>query len=172
MQLRTLDLLNPEHSRPTWDTYFIRLAEMAATRSSCILSKQGTIIVKESKVISTGYNGTPANMINCNQNGCEGCNRNDGSQCYCIHAEINALIEAGRSRTTGSDLYTTHFPCMDCARSILQSQIKRVIYSRTESYRPDVESFFHKFGIQVLVQFPAIAGQFSVPLEAEASFYQ
>ncbi|OMJ78868.1 hypothetical protein SteCoe_21221 [Stentor coeruleus] len=158
-QLRLLDLLNPEHSRPSWDTYFIRLAEMAATRSSCVSSKQGAIIAKDKKVISTGYNGTPAKLTNCNEYGCKFCNKIDDSECLCIHSEINALIEAGRNRTTGSDLYTTHMPCISCSKSILQSDIKRVIYSRQESFREDTFNFLTSANIPLILQFPAIASK-------------
>lgn len=156
MQLRLLNLLNPEHARPGWDTYFIRLAEMAATRSNCIKVKQGVIIVNNKKVVATGYNGTPAHMLNCNENGCSMCNNDDESECLCIHAEINSLIEAGRVRTIGSDLYSTHFPCIKCARSILQSEIKRVIYSRAESFCENSFLLFCNGKIEVMLKSPAV----------------
>ena len=155
-----LDLLNPEHARPGWDTYFIRLAEMAATRSSCVQYKQGVIIVNNKKVVATGYNGTPAHMPNCSENGCNSCNKLDDSQCLCIHAEINSLIEAGRCRTIGAQLYTTHFPCVNCTRSIIQSEIARVIYSRPESWCEDSNALLRNAGIEVLLK-PLAVGSLS-----------
>ena len=98
-------------------------------------------------------------MLNCNEYGCNACSKRDDSECLCIHAEINALIEAGRCRTIGSDLYTTHFPCVACARSILQSEIKRIIYSRSESFCEDSFYLFSNAKIEVILKAPAIGSE-------------
>lgn len=102
--------------RPSFDTYFLRLAEVAASRSNCMKSGIGAVIAKEQRVVSTGYNGTPCGLTNCNQGGCPRCNKNisqgkELDKCLCLHAEESAIIEAGRPRTIGATLYTTHFPC-------------------------------------------------------------
>lgn len=111
--LRSLDLTNPERLRPSWDTYFMHLSDLAARRSNCMKRRVGCIIVKDQRVIAMGYNGTPKGMCNCNAGGCKRCNegapcgtRRD--QCLCIHAEENALLEAGKERVTsgsGAILY-------------------------------------------------------------------
>ena len=125
--LRNLDLANEQRLRPHWDQYFMQLASLAAQRSNCMKRRVGCVLVREKRVISTGYNGTPRNLKNCSEGGCqfskdrvEGgplnhlgtrCNAGHGagvnlSTCLCIHAEENALLEAGRERIReGSVLY-------------------------------------------------------------------
>lgn len=69
--LRALNLTNEERLRPSWDQYFMRLASLAAQRSNCMKRRVGCVLVREKRVISTGYNGTPRNLRNCNEGGCE-----------------------------------------------------------------------------------------------------
>ena len=69
--LDTLDLANPQRLRPTWDQYFMQLASLAAQRSNCMKRRVGCVIVQGKRVISTGYNGTPRNLKNCNEGGCK-----------------------------------------------------------------------------------------------------
>jgi dCMP deaminase len=102
--------------RPTFDTYFMRMAELAASRSNCMKKGNGAVITKDNRVISTGYNGAPFGLPNCNEGGCKRCNDNvkqgiDLDKCMCLHAEESAVMEAGRNRTMGATLYTTSFPC-------------------------------------------------------------
>lgn len=121
------NLADNSRLRPNWDQYFMKLASLAAQRSNCMKRQVGCVLVREKRVISTGYNGTPRNMKNCNEGGCKSfeimmvfiflidqggrCNAGNGagldlSACLCIHAEENALLEAGRERIReGSILY-------------------------------------------------------------------
>lgn len=101
-------------------------------------------------MVATGYNGTPAQIENCSAGGCKACCEIDDSECVCIHAEINALIEAGRSKTIGSQMFCTHFPCLTCAKSIMQSEVKKLVYFREESVNEDVEMFLKSGGVEVL----------------------
>ncbi|CAG8463739.1 6192_t:CDS:2 [Ambispora leptoticha] len=101
--LHKLDIVNAERLRPSWDTYFMRMSDLAASRSNCMKRKVGCILVKDSRVVATGYNGTPRGLKNCNEGGCRRCN--DAvpcgvglDVCLCLHAEENALLEAGRGR--------------------------------------------------------------------------
>lgn len=148
-RLSELDLLDTTRLRPTWDAYFMRLADLAALRSNCMKRRVGCVIVRDMRVIATGYNGTPRYLLNCNQGGCPRCN--DGNQsgaslttCLCLHAEENALLEAGRDRITGgqvtgiSVLYCNTCPCLTCAIKIVQSSIREVVYA--QSYSMDSES--------------------------------
>ena len=101
--LDSIDLINPERLRPSWDTYFMHLSDLAARRSNCMKRRVGCILVKDSRIIATGYNGTPRGLRNCNEGGCGRCNGNAPcgiglDRCLCMHAEENALLEAGRSR--------------------------------------------------------------------------
>ncbi|RJE19478.1 Deoxycytidylate deaminase [Aspergillus sclerotialis] len=106
-----LNLADDQRLRPGWDQYFMQLASLAAQRSNCMKRRVGCVLVRERRVISTGYNGTPRHLTNCNEGGCPRCNRGEGggaglSTCLCIHAEENALLEAGRERIReGSVLY-------------------------------------------------------------------
>ena len=114
--LREFQFNNKENVRPKFDTYFMRLAELAASRSNCMKRGNGAIITKDCRVVSTGYNGIPFGLLNCNEGGCKRCNDNaaqgiDLDKCMCLHAEESAVIEAGRPRTIGSTIYTTSFPC-------------------------------------------------------------
>ena len=160
--MRLLDLLNPEHVRPGWDTYFIRLAELAATRSSCVETRSGCVIVSDRKLIATGYNGTPSHIANCSEGGCEACTLGNSQECLCIHAEVNALLEAGRHKCKGSTLYCTHFPCLECAKSIVQSGVVRVVYSRIETLNEAIEQLFLGVGLQVVHHPPAIISQVQI----------
>lgn len=128
--------------RPTWDTYFMKLATLAASRSNCMKRRVGCVIVREKRVIATGYNGTPRHLMNCFDGGCPRCNGAESSNlntCLCLHAEENALLEAGRDRVgSNATLYCDTCPCLTCSVKIVQTGIKEVVYS--QSYRMDSAS--------------------------------
>ena len=84
--------------RPSWQDYFMSVAHIVAQRSNCVKQKVGTVIVKDGRIMATGYNGTPSGMINCYEGGCERCNQNveqglELDKCFCLHAEENAVIK-------------------------------------------------------------------------------
>lgn len=137
--LVSLRLTDPSRLRPTWDLYFMQLASLAAQRSNCMKRRVGCVLVQGKRVLSTGYNGTPRGLRNCNDGGCERCNlaRASGLElgtCLCMHAEENALLEAGRSRI-GDDtvLYCDTCPCLTCGIKIVQVGIKEVVYNASYS---------------------------------------
>ncbi|KAH3678194.1 hypothetical protein WICMUC_001623 [Wickerhamomyces mucosus] len=140
-QLDQLKLLDPTRLRPNWDSYFMRLADLAALRSNCMKRRVGCVIVRDKRVIATGYNGTPRHMKNCNEGGCHRCNHGNGSgaalsTCLCLHAEENALLESGRDRIgINSTLYCNTHPCLTCSIKIVQTGLKEVVY--TQSYSMD-----------------------------------
>ncbi|SCU96666.1 LAME_0F17018g1_1 [Lachancea meyersii CBS 8951] len=129
--------------RPDWDTYFMKLATLAASRSNCMKRRVGCVIVRDCRVIATGYNGTPRHLKNCHSGGCPRCNSGEHSQlssCLCLHAEENALLEAGRDRIgPNAILYCDTCPCLTCSVKIVQTGIREVVYS--QSYRMDEASF-------------------------------
>ncbi|KAK5056848.1 hypothetical protein LTR84_012380 [Exophiala bonariae] len=139
--LSTLDLASPTRLRPTWDAYFMTLASLASQRSNCMKRRVGCVLVHNSRIISTGYNGTPRNLRNCNEGGCERCNAASSggsalSTCLCLHAEENALLEAGRERIReGAVLYCDTCPCLTCSVKIAQVGVKEVVFS--QSYNMD-----------------------------------
>jgi len=106
----------------------------------------GAIIAKDNRVISTGYNGTPSGLTNCNQGGCRRCNDNvkqgkELDKCLCLHAEESAVLEAGRPRTLGATIYTTSFPCQLCTRKIIQAGIVRVVFNKAYDSKLSHEMF-------------------------------
>ena len=87
------NLLDTSRLRPSWDSYFMHLADLAARRSNCMKRRVGCVLVRGARVISTGYNGTPRGVRNCNEGGCPRCNMGEGSgqalsSCLCMHAEV------------------------------------------------------------------------------------
>ncbi|QSL65051.1 hypothetical protein MERGE_002356 [Pneumocystis wakefieldiae] len=142
--LDRIDLINENRFRPSWDSYFMYLASLAALRSNCMKRRVGCVLVRNKRVISTGYNGTPRGFINCNQGGCKRCNEDGGSgqdlkTCLCLHAEENALLEAGKERIADdSVLYCNTCPCLTCSIKITQLGVREVIFNY--SYSMDDQS--------------------------------
>lgn len=134
--VRSLDLTNEARLRPSWDQYFMQLAALAAQRSNCMKRRVGCVVVREKRVVSTGYNGTPRGMTNCSEGGCPRCNNaakggTGLNTCLCLHAEENALLEAGRDRIGGSaTLYCDTCPCLTCSVKITQVGISEVVYNQ------------------------------------------
>jgi dCMP deaminase len=162
--LDTLELAHPDRIRPSWDTYFMHLASLAAMRSNCMKRRVGCVLVREKRVIATGYNGTPRGITNCNDGGCSRCNAaTEGGQglgtCLCLHAEENALLESGRERV-GLDavLYCNTCPCLTCSVKIAQVGVKEVVFH--QSYSMDEQS------AQILKEAGVILRQFSPPDQA------
>lgn len=123
-------------SRPDWDEYFMRMAKVAALRSNCIKRKVAAVIVRDKRVVSTGYNGTPRGTRNCFEGGCPRCNQwvDSGTQldeCLCSHGEENAITQAAYHGVSVKDgvLYTTFSPCLTCSKMIINSGIREVVYN-------------------------------------------
>ncbi len=122
-------------NRPSWDEYFMEMADLTARRSTCIRRQVGAVIVKDNRVMATGYNGAPMGIKHCEERG--GCLRQklnipSGERhelCMALHAEQNAIIQAahlGQSIATGT-IYVTHQPCVICAKMIINAGIKRIV---------------------------------------------
>lgn len=125
-----------DQRRPGWDQYFMNIAIVAASRSNCMKRKVASVIVKDKRIISTGYNGTPRGIKNCNEGGCPRCNDladsgKDLEDCYCSHGEENAIVQAAYHGVSLKDaaLYTTLSPCLLCTKMIINSGIKEVVYN-------------------------------------------
>jgi dCMP deaminase len=123
--------------RPSWDEYFMNIAKVVATRSNCMKRKVAAIIVKDRRIISTGYNGTPRGARNCNEGGCPRCNGLAASgtaldECLCSHGEENAITQAAYHGISlkGSTLYSTFAPCLQCTKMIINSGIVEVVYNQ------------------------------------------
>ena len=122
--------------RPGWDEYFMKMATVASLRSNCAKRKVAAIIVRDKRVISTGYNGTPRGTKNCYEGGCPRCNQLAASgtkldECLCSHGEENAIVQAayhGVSIARGT-IYTTFAPCLMCTKMIINSGLHEVVYN-------------------------------------------
>lgn len=154
--LGKLDIPNPERLRPGWDTYFMALASLAAHRSNCMKRRVGCVLVGPGRrVISTGYNGTPKGLLNCADGGCPRCNDGNSSgvglsTCLCIHAEENALLEAGRERIRdGAVLYCDTCPCLTCSIKICQVGISEVVYAYGYSMDTETAAVFREAGVKL-----------------------
>ena len=143
-----------EIQRPSWDEYFMNIAKVVASRSNCIKRKVAAIIVKDKRVISTGYNGTPRGTRNCNEGGCPRCNSLAPSgtnleECLCSHGEENAIVQASYHGVSLKDaiIYTTFAPCLQCAKMIINSGIHEVIYNMDYPLNDTAFRLFSEAGI-------------------------
>jgi dCMP deaminase len=125
-----------EARRPDWDQYFMDIARVVASRSNCMKRKVAAVIVRDKRIVSTGYNGTPRGTRNCNEGGCPRCNNMAASgtsldECLCSHGEENAIVQASYHGASLKDasIYTTFAPCLMCAKMIINSGIREVIYN-------------------------------------------
>jgi len=123
--------------RPSWDEYYLAIAKAVSTRGDCVRAQHGAIIVKEHKIVSTGYNGTPAgDSRSCGATG--QCPRaldptakhaeGNYDLCWATHAESNALLRASWSELTGSTIYITGKPCSGCSKLISSAGVERVVH--------------------------------------------
>ncbi len=143
--------------RPSWDEYFSEITKQVATRSTCLRRHVGAVIVKDKRILSTGYNGAPSGLPHCDETGClrERLGIPSGQRqeiCRGLHAEQNAIIQAALHGVaiSGSDIYVTHQPCITCAKMIINAGIKRVFCLSTY---PDelARSFLEDVGVELKI---------------------
>ncbi len=141
--------------RPSWDDYFVEILDIVKTRSTCLRRQVGAIIVRDNRILATGYNGAPAGIAHCEDTGClrQEMGIPSGKRqelCRGLHAEQNAIIQAALygSGIKGSTLYCTNKPCITCAKMIINAGIIRVVYK--EDYPDEFsDKFFKESGIKV-----------------------
>lgn len=143
-------------SRISWDTYFMKIAEFAKERSTCIRRQVGAIIVRDNRILSTGYNGAPSGCSHCTKDGCmrEKLNIPSGERheiCCAVHAEQNAIAQAAYSGTSVKDatMYITCQPCSICSKLMINAGIKKIVF---EGDYPDDFSlnFLKEAGVRVV----------------------
>ena len=122
-------------NRPDWDEYFMEMAELAARRSTCLRRKVGAVLVKNKKVLATGYNGAPKDITHCEVTGClrEKMGVPSGERheiCRGVHAEQNLVAQAAFHgvKTEGSTVYCTHQPCIICTKILINAGIKKIYF--------------------------------------------
>lgn len=142
--------------RPSWDSYFLEIASVVAGRSTCLRRQVGAVLVKEKRLLATGYNGAPTGLEHCLETGCLRQEKNIPSGerhelCRGLHAEQNAIIQAALHGVSikGADLYCTHHPCSLCAKMLINAGITRIILK--EGYPDELaRQLFAEAGIQVI----------------------
>lgn len=141
-------MINERPVRPSYRTYFIDICNVVASRSTCIRHHVGAIIVKDKRILSTGYNGAPVGLPHCIDIGCPRKDVPSGTMhelCRAVHAEQNAIIQAALHgiSTRGATLYCTHQPCILCSKMIINAGIVEVVYKT---------SYDEKTGLEMLKQ--------------------
>lgn len=127
--------------RLSWEQYFMAQAHLIALRSTCTRLKVGAVLVRDNRIIASGYNGSISKAAHCTD---EGCYVVDNHCIRTIHAEINALLQCAKFGVScaGAELYVTHFPCVHCTKAIIQSGVKAVYYA--QDYKN------HEYAIELL----------------------
>lgn len=123
--------------RPSWDEYFMQLADLASTRATCQRLKVGAVLVKDKRIISTGYCGAPRKTPDCFE---AGCLMRDGHCVRTVHAELNAVLQAAYNGTStaGSTIYSNMLPCYLCAKELINAGVIKMVYRY--DYRPDPDT--------------------------------
>ena len=143
--------------RPSWDEYFLSIAKLVATRSTCLRRNVGAVVVKNKQVLATGYNGAPSGIVHCEEVGCmrEKLGVPSGQRhelCRALHAEQNAFLQAARHGISlnGGILYITTQPCSICAKMIINVGITKVVI---EGDYPDEMAleFLEEGGVEMVV---------------------
>ncbi len=120
--------------RPSWDEYFLDISKLVAKRSTCMRRQVGAVIVKDKRILTTGYNGAPSGLEHCETTGCirEKMKIPSGERhelCRALHAEMNAILQAAQYGISleGSMIYCTNQPCIICAKMIINAGINRIV---------------------------------------------
>ncbi len=132
-------------TRPSWDEYFMSITEMVAQRSTCLRRKVGAILVRDKRIIATGYNGAPAKVSHCLDIGClreqQGIPSGERHElCRGLHAEQNSIIQAALHgfSVEGATLYCTNMPCAICSKMLINARIEKIYYK--EGYADTLSS--------------------------------
>lgn len=122
-------------NRPSWDAYFMELAQVVAKRSTCNRRSVGAVLVRDKRILTTGYNGSPPGQAHCTD---EGCLMLDGHCVRAIHAEQNAIIQGALHGIDlrGATCYVTSAPCVHCSKMLIAAGIERIIF--LESYTEEI----------------------------------
>jgi dCMP deaminase len=145
--------------RPSWDEYFIQLANSVASRSTCDRGRSGCVIVKEKRILCTGYVGSPPGMPHCDEVGHQlrkVIDEEGNTKQHCvrtIHAEQNAIIQAARFGISleGATLYCKMEPCRVCAMSIVGAGIKKVVCEKRYHASRETKEIFERCGVELVV---------------------
>jgi dCMP deaminase len=145
--------------RPSWDDYFLEMARVIASRSTCLRRSVGALLVRDRRILATGYNGAPSNVPHCEEAGCRRAELGIASGerqelCRGLHAEQNAIIQGALHGVSvrGSVLYCTTQPCVICAKMLINAGVQRVVYRGDYADQLSLE-LFEQAGVE-LVRLP------------------
>ncbi|MDZ4199398.1 MAG: dCMP deaminase family protein [Kiritimatiellia bacterium] len=148
---------SPENAdpRPDWDTYFMDVAHVVARRSNCRRRHVAAVIVRDRRIVSTGYNGTPRGIRNCTEGGCPRCAGDSASginlgDCICAHAEENAIVQAAYHGIAVKDstLYCTLSPCLLCCKMIVNAGVIEVVFEKEYGFSDQARALLHEAGVR------------------------
>lgn len=141
--------------RPDWDEYFMDIAHVVARRGNCLRRQVAAVIVKDRRIISSGYNGTPRGVVNCFEGGCPRCAGQAGSgsdldECICSHAEENAITQAAYHGIAirEATLYSTCSPCLLCTKMIINAGISEVVYEQEYAFNAQSRNLLQSTGVR------------------------
>lgn len=163
-----------EHQRPSWDEYFLMIAKLAATRSTCIAFPVGAVIVRDKQIVATGYNGSPSGSAHCTTQGycypgLDSCDASKTMPSRAVHAEANAIAQAAKHgvATEGAKIYVTLEPCLSCLKLVISAGIHEIYYETSFNSGESalVRDSFIKEGLVILKQV-----QLSETIAKSASF--
>ncbi|MBS3897374.1 MAG: cytidine/deoxycytidylate deaminase family protein [Dethiobacter sp.] len=124
--------------RPSWDAYFMEITRVVASRSTCLRRKVGATIIKDKRILTTGYNGAPKGLAHCQEVGCIRAEKQVPSGerhelCRALHAEQNAILQAALYGVSisGATVYCTTHPCVMCAKMMINAGMKEVVISKS-----------------------------------------
>ena len=144
--------------RPNWDEDFMMNALQAATRATCYHVKTGAVLVRENRIIASGYNGAPSGIRNCFEVGCRKQEKDvsfgekERGVCRGTHAEMNALNQVSRWDLRGTSLYSVLFPCSSCAKAIVSAGIEEVVYFAKYCERDSLtQELFREAGVKLRI---------------------
>lgn len=141
--------------RPAWDEYFMQIARTVATRATCPRASVGCVLVRDHRILTTGYNGSPRGVAHCTEAGCivvnDHCQR-------ATHAEANAIVQGALHgiNLAGSTAYCTHQPCVNCTKLFISAGVNRMVYS-TAYPDPVAQALLAEAGVE-LERFESAAG--------------
>lgn len=143
-----------KQQRPDWDEYFMDIAHVTARRSNCLRRHVAAVIVRDRRIVSTGYNGTPRGIKNCSDGGCARCGSDAPSgsalgECICCHAEENAIVQAAYHgiAVKGGTLYCTTSPCLMCTKMIINAGLSEVVYEHEYHFTEQAQALFAEAGV-------------------------
>lgn len=149
-------------------SYYMNIAIAVRERANCKGRRVGAVIVKDNRIVSTGYNGTPESLLNCLEGGCKRCSDPDRfpsgtgyDMCICVHAEQNAILSSARFGIPleGAEVYTTLKPCFNCLKALLQVKVEKLFY--LHKWEPREEQLGEQYRL-LLQQFPGGVHQVAI----------